>query len=101
VTLAQALPELVLDIENALVRIGRGDLAAQLGDAPLDRWTYDEFADTAYLYLGARDFDAMQADRLSLFDELNLSLDCDERGRLRGIEIQEGKWLAARLGVRG
>ena len=49
--LAEVLPELVSDMENALLPLGRGDLLGQVSEAILERWTYDEFSDTAYLYL--------------------------------------------------
>jgi len=50
-SLLEALPELVSDIEAALVRMGRGDVADQLREVELERWTYDESVDAGYLYL--------------------------------------------------
>ena len=47
----QALPYLVRDIEDALVRLGRGSVADQLREANLESWAYDEFADTTILEL--------------------------------------------------
>ena len=104
--LAQALPDLVLDMESALAHLGRGDLAEQLRELTLERWTYDDFSDTAYLYLAwppnlklprRRAVDAPQGDRLSLYDEVGANLDIDEQGRLAGIEVLEGKRIATRL----
>ena len=91
--LALALPDLVSDMESALVHLGRGDLVDQLKRAVLERWTYDDFADTAYLVLA----EGTHADRLSLYDELGVNLDTDAQGRLCGIEILEGRRIATRL----
>jgi len=95
--LADALPDLVLDIEVALLHLGRADLVNQLKQAQLERWTYDDFADTTYLTLR----DETYAERLSLYDELGVNVDTDDRGRVCGIEILEGKRIATRLGTPG
>lgn len=97
--LLEALPELVADMEIALLNVGRGDLVKQLKEADLVRWTYDDFSDTAYLHLTADEppIDVMHADRLSLYDELGVNLDSDDRGRLRGIEILDGKRVTSSL----
>lgn len=90
---AQALPELLADLENALVHLGRGDLAIQLRKATIGRWTYDDFSDVTYLFLGP----AAANERLSLYDELGVNVDTDEYGQVHGIEILEGRAIAARL----
>lgn len=91
--LVLALPELVSDMEIALVNIGRGDLVEQLKEADLARWNYDDFSDTTYLQISEH----TTGERLSLYDELGVNVDTDERGRLCGIEILEGKRIANRL----
>ena len=95
-SLIAALPELVSDIENALIRIGRGDVADQLREAHLERWTYDEFADAGYLYLtlprapGAADQNVVgvkHGETLCPSDDLAVNLDLDSHRRLTGIEL--------------
>jgi uncharacterized protein YuzE len=104
--LVDALPEFVSDMEIALLNLGRGDLVKQLQEVILERWTYDDFSDTAYLYLrppAALDradkkvIDVMHVDRLSLYDELGVNLDTDTRGQLCGIEILDGMRVTFQL----
>ena len=95
--LVDALPDFVSDLEGALLPIGRGDLVAQLANAVLERWTYDDFSDTAYLYLTAEPFERLQLDTVSLYDELGVNLEIDGRGLIRGIEIMDGKRITSRL----
>ena len=95
--LAHALPDLVADLEGALVQLGRGDLVAQLREATIARWVYDEFSDTTYLYLSPHAFDLLQLERLSLYDELGVNLDSDRGGRLLGVEVLDGKRVTPEL----
>jgi hypothetical protein len=95
--LAEVLPELVSDLENALLQLGRGDLLSQVKEARLERWTYDDFSDTAYLFLTTDPIERLQLDTFSLYDECGVNLETDGRGRLCGLEILEGKRITSRL----
>ena len=95
VKLALALPDLMIDMESALVRLGRGDLVDQLKRAELARWAYDDFADTTYLTLVEGEY----AERLSLYDDIGVNVDLDDHGRVCGVEILEGRRVAQRLGA--
>ena len=106
-SLVERLPDLVSDIENALIRIGRGDVADQLREVHLERWTYDEFANIGYLYLrsprvlSVADQDivgAKHGETLCPSDDLPINIDLDNHARLTGIELLDGRSIISRLG---
>ena len=95
--LAEVLPELVSDMENALLPLGRGDLLGQVKEASLERWTYDDFSDTAYLYLSAEPIERAKLEIFSLYDECGVNLETDGRGRQCGRGFLDGKRVTSRL----
>ena len=98
--LKEALPYLVLDLESALAHLGRGTLAEQLRQVTIERWTYDELADAAYLHLRAPRAPGAATspgETVSVYDELGINLDIDSQGCLTGMEILGGKAIIAQL----
>jgi uncharacterized protein YuzE len=97
-TLLEALPELVGDIEGALVRLGRGNVADQLRTVTLKSWTFDEFAQATYLQLAAsRDPSAVE-ETISLYDDIGVNVDLDRDGRVMGLEVVGYEESLSRLG---
>lgn len=100
VMLKEALPYLVLDLESALAHLGRGGIAVQLREVTLERWTYDEHSDVAYLHLRsphAPEVAQEPGETVSVFDELGVNLATDTQGRLTGMEILAGSAIVAQL----
>ena len=98
--LKDVLPFLVLDLESALVHLGRGSVAVQLREVAIERWTYDENSDVAYLQLrspGAPEAPGEPGETISVFDEAGVNLDTDAQGRLTGMEILAGSTFLAQL----
>ena len=91
--LADALPDLLSDMESALLHLGRGDLVAQLNAATIASWSYDEFTDATTLVLRP----SAAAERLSLYDEAGVNLDLDVEGGLCGVEVLDGKRVTTLL----
>lgn len=105
-SLVETLPDLVSDIENALIRIGRGDVADQLREVHLERWTYDDFANVGYLYLTSprvlnvvdRNIVGVKhGETLCPSDDLPVNLDLDNHRRLIGIELLDASAIISRL----
>ena len=106
-SLVETLPDLVSDIENALIRIGRGDVADQLREVQIERWTYDEFANVGYLYLTSpRALNVVDqnnivgrkhGETLCPSDDLPVNLDLDNHRRLTGIELLDASSIISRL----
>ncbi len=100
-----ALPYLLLDLESALVHIGRGDVVAQLREATIERWSYDEHADATYLHLrspsmpaaGEQAAGASIGETVSVYDELGINLNTNGEGRLIGMDILGGRAIVAQL----
>ena len=99
--LRDVLPNLAVEIDAALLPIGRGDIVDQLREATVERWEYDEFADTASIFVSAGASPSMRpgsrAETVSIYDELGVMLETDDRGGVCVIEVSGGKDLIERL----
>jgi hypothetical protein len=96
-TLIETLPELVADMESALVRLGRGKVADQLPMLELVSWRFDDFAQSTYLAFVAADPPAV-GEVVSLADEIGVSIDLDAGGRVIGLDVAGYEDFLARLG---
>lgn len=99
--LFEALPELVFDMESALVRLGRGAVADQLRALNIVSWRYDDFAESTYLGFVAGADPLSAAEVLSLADEIGVSIDLGADGRVQGIDVAGYEEFLARLGPKG
>jgi len=93
-TLRETLPELVADVEGALVRLGRGAVATQLRRATLVRWTFDDFAQATYLHL--QEGGAVH-ETISLHDDIPVNVDLDRGGGIVGLDVEGYEATLARL----
>lgn len=95
-SLAGLMPELVADIEAALVQLGRGDLADQVRVAPLVAISSDPFAATIDLHMREPDPARMPGEIFSLQDEIGVSLEMGEGGLAR-LEVAGYEDILARF----
>ncbi len=105
-TLHESLPGLALDIDGALLHIGRSDIVEQLREAAIERWEYEEFSDIAVIYLNPGDTPelrmAASEEIVSIVDELGVLVQADARGRVATVEVNGGKDVFEKLeGFRG
>jgi uncharacterized protein YuzE len=92
-TLAEALPAFVAEVEASISSEGRGELALQLAQAIIERCTYEPEDDAAYIYLiapsNARPACASPpvAETLLFYSTHGYNVDLDHEGNLFGIEL--------------
>ena len=104
--LLKTLPELVNLLEVALLNEGRNDISSQLVEVDINRWTYDDSCDAAYIYLQSprqlnivdeKIIGIKHGETISFYMELGINLDADNHGRLLGIEIFNAKATVLKL----
>jgi hypothetical protein len=94
--LIDALPEIVVTIESALLHVGRGDVVAKMREAELVGWSYDEFSEVTSLRLQPNETQA--GETIGLHDEVGAGLFLDKEGQLTIIELTGYEAFLSRLG---
>ena len=103
----ELLPEFIADVTSSLISMGHKDLADQLPELELERWTHDPEADAMYLYLsgqcllnivdqniiGVRHGECIELEDLDGM----VVIDTDNHNRFKGIEILWRKDLVKEL----
>jgi hypothetical protein len=100
--LRETLFDFELAMESALLPIGRGDVVDQLREASIERWEHDDFADILSIFVTPGEHApppraGAHAETVSIYDEIGVILETDERGRITVIEVSGGKDLLALL----
>jgi uncharacterized protein YuzE len=105
-TLAEVLPDLVDELAESLRAAGRDDLAAQLGEVEISRWTHDTSCDAAYIHLRSpRQLNVVEqniigvkhGETIPVEHHRWINVDTDNFGRMTGIEVLSPGDLPARL----
>lgn len=101
--LATVATEFAIEVEAALRREGRDDLASQVPAAEIERCTYDSSADAGYIYLvhPAPAFPfanlAKTVSETIPFLETGFNVDVDYNGNILGIELLSRNDVFAKL----
>jgi uncharacterized protein YuzE len=108
-TLAEVLPDLVDELAELLQASGRDDLAAQLREVEVTRWTHDTSCDAAYIYLRSpRPLNVVEqnvvgvkhGETVPVEHRRWVNVDTDNFGRMTGIELLSPGDVPARLSAR-
>jgi hypothetical protein len=104
--LAEAIPDFADEIGGLLRAKGRDDLAAQLADVGIARWTSDRAVAAAYIYIESpRKLNVVeqniigvrQGETIALAGKHWVNVDVDKFGRLAGIELLNPGDIPGRL----
>jgi uncharacterized protein YuzE len=97
------LPEFMAEIASSLTSMRHSDLASQLSDLELEKWTYDPESEAGYLYLSGQHrlniveqniIGVRYGESIELEDvKGTVIIDTDNFNRLKGIEILSRKDL--------
>jgi hypothetical protein len=92
---AEILPEFAKQVENALRKDGSIELANQIPEAQLIRWTYETTEEAGFIYLESRALNIVERNVVKPFYSHSVELedlpgmivvDIDNCGRITGIE---------------
>jgi len=106
IKLAEILPQFVSELESSFRTSGQEDIAVQLKEVHVVRYTYDNSCDAAYIYLQSpRPLNVVEENIIGIkhgetipVEHKNwVNVDTDNFGRLRGIEILIGSDIAGKL----
>lgn len=104
--LVEALPEFSVELQTCLSIAGREDIACQVQEVELERYTYDASVNAAYIYVKSpRPLNVVEVNIIGLKHGETISVehrywvnvDTDNFGRLSGIELLIGSDIAAKL----
>ena len=104
--LFEALPEFSAELWASLVKADHKDLAAQIADVEIERYTYDASCNAAYVYIQSpRDPNVVEKNIIGVRHTKTISVEhpywvtvaTDNFGRLTGIELLNGGEVARRL----
>jgi len=105
-TLAEVLPDIVNELADSLRASGRDNLAAQLREVEIRRWTHDSSCDAAYIYLRSpRQLNVVEqnvirvkhGETVPVEHPRWVNVDTDNFGRMTGIELLRPGDVPARL----
>jgi uncharacterized protein YuzE len=106
VKLLEVLPEFSAELWASLVKADHKDLAAQIADVEIERYTYDASCNAAYVYLHSpcalnvvekNIIGIKHGETISVEHPYWVNVDTDNFGRLTGIELLNGSEVARRL----
>jgi len=106
VKLFEALPEFSAELWASLAEAGHKDLAAQIADVEIERYTYDASCNATYVYVRSPlDLNVVEknmigskhGETVSVDHPYWVNVDTDNFGRLTGIELLNGSEVARKL----
>jgi hypothetical protein len=104
--LIEALPEFSAELEACLSAVGREDVACQIKEVEIERYSYDDTCNAAYIYIKSpRPLNVVETNIIGLKHsetipvehEYGVNVDTDNFCRIRGIELLSGKAIADKL----